>query len=211
MDTGADITLIGPEAFKRIAPVAKLHRRNFKPSDKTPKTYDQKTFHIDGWIDVDISFQERVIKTPVYVKMDPKEQLLQSEGVCRQLGVVTCHNSVVPGQQQIEAKGSGREVYVPTVRVMQMKTVKLKPDDSAVKFVGGDDGVRVEGGACGTGSGTNGDVHQADSVHPRWNKRKQMADRPGPTGEGGGFRGEFGQGTGRGRDRKKHRFYAGIL
>ena len=64
VDTGADITLIGPEAFKRIAAVAKLHRHNFKPLDKTPRTYDQKTFHIDGQIDMDISFQECIIKTP---------------------------------------------------------------------------------------------------------------------------------------------------
>ena len=31
------------------------------------------------------------MKTPVYIKMDAKEQLLLSEGVCRQLGVVTYH------------------------------------------------------------------------------------------------------------------------
>ena len=48
VDTGADITLIGAEAFKRIATVAKLHRRDFKRPDKTPRTYDQKTFRIDG-------------------------------------------------------------------------------------------------------------------------------------------------------------------
>ena len=91
VDTGADIALIGPEAFGRIAAVAKPHQRDFKTPDKIPKTYDQKTFHIDGQIDVDISFQEHAMKTPVYVKMDAKELFLLSEGVCRQLGVVTYH------------------------------------------------------------------------------------------------------------------------
>ena len=55
VDTGADITLIGEEAFKRIATVAKLRRQDFKRPDKTPRTYDQKTFRIDGRFDVDIT------------------------------------------------------------------------------------------------------------------------------------------------------------
>ena len=29
--------------------------------------------------------------TPIYIKMDAADQLLLSEGVCRQLGVVTFH------------------------------------------------------------------------------------------------------------------------
>ena len=72
VDTGADITLIGAEAFKRIATVAKLCQRDLKRPDKTSWTYDQKTFHIDGRIDVDITFQESTMRTPVYVKMDAK-------------------------------------------------------------------------------------------------------------------------------------------
>ena len=80
VDTGAGITLIGPEAFKTIAAVAKLHPCDFKLPDKTPRIYDQKTFHIDGRIDMDIFFEEHTMKTPVYVKIDAKEHLLLSEG-----------------------------------------------------------------------------------------------------------------------------------
>ena len=102
VDTGADITRIGAEAFKTVA---KLRQRDFKRPDKTPWTYDQKTFRIDGRIDVDITFQESTMRTPVYIKMDTKEQLLLSEGVCRQLGIVTYHREVVPGKG--EAGGGG--------------------------------------------------------------------------------------------------------
>ena len=42
------------------------------------------------------------MKTPVYVNMDAKEQLLLSEGVCRQLGIVTYHGAVSPGQEEGE-------------------------------------------------------------------------------------------------------------
>ena len=140
------------------------------PQNKTPRTYDQKTFRIDGRIDVDISFQQHTMKTPVYIKMDAKEQLLLSEGVCRQLGVVTYHPSVVPGQQGTGANCTGSEVCVPTVRVMLMKTLKLKPDESAVvnaKLVSGDDGARgVEGDASGADLGTNGEAHHADKTLP---------------------------------------------
>ncbi len=98
VDTAADITIVGAEAFKRIAFVAKLRRRDFKPADKTPRTYDQKAFHLDGRVELDVTFQEHTMKTTVYVKMDAKEQLLLSEGVCRQLGIVSYHRAVSPGQ-----------------------------------------------------------------------------------------------------------------
>jgi hypothetical protein len=34
------------------------------------------------------------MKTPIYVKMDAFDQLLLSEGVCRQLGIVSYHPDV---------------------------------------------------------------------------------------------------------------------
>ena len=91
VDTGADITIIGAEVFKRIAAVANLRKSDFKPPNKTRCTYKQMTFHIDSRVDLDVTFQGRTMKTPIYVKMDAREQLLLSEGVCRQLGIVTYH------------------------------------------------------------------------------------------------------------------------
>ena len=40
---------------------------------------------LDGKIDLDITFCGTTTKTPVYVKLNAPEQLLLSEGVCRQL------------------------------------------------------------------------------------------------------------------------------
>ena len=135
VDTGADITIVGAEAFKRIATVARLHQRDFKKPDKIPRTYDQNTFHIDGRVDLDITFQDCTMKTPVYVKMDAKEQLLLSEGVCRQLGIVTYHRDVEPGQKVAgdeRGNGVGGEVCIPTVRVTLVQTVRLKPGGNTV-------------------------------------------------------------------------------
>ena len=36
---------------------------------------------MDGMIEVDIEFQDKAMKTPIYVKMDAPEELLLSEGV----------------------------------------------------------------------------------------------------------------------------------
>ena len=69
VDSGADITIIGGEAFKQVAAVARLRKRDFNPPDKTLKTYNQQTFRLDGRMDLDIAFQDRTMKTPVYVKM----------------------------------------------------------------------------------------------------------------------------------------------
>ena len=40
VDTGADITIMGAEVFKRLAAVVKLRRHDFKPADRTPHTYN---------------------------------------------------------------------------------------------------------------------------------------------------------------------------
>ena len=97
MDTAADITIVGPEVFKCIATVTKLRGRDIKPVDKTPRTYDQRTFHLDDRLDLDITFDGQTMRTPIYLKIDAKEQLLISKGVCRQLGIVNYHKEVLPG------------------------------------------------------------------------------------------------------------------
>ena len=56
VDSGSDITILGGEMFKRVATVAKLHKEDFKPPDKRPRTYNQQAFRIDGKIEVDVSF-----------------------------------------------------------------------------------------------------------------------------------------------------------
>ena len=37
VDSGADITIIGGTLFKRVAAVARLKKRDFRPSDKVPR------------------------------------------------------------------------------------------------------------------------------------------------------------------------------
>ena len=120
-DTAADITIVGAETFKRIAAVAKLRKRDLKPDDQT-------IFRLDGRLDIDITFQEQTMKTPVYVKMDANEQLLLSEGMCRQLGIVQYHEQVSPG-------GNQKPVCVPMVRVHLVQTVKLRPNESLMAEV----------------------------------------------------------------------------
>ena len=39
VDTGADITIMGPKLFKKVAMFSKLKKRQFKEPDKVPHTY----------------------------------------------------------------------------------------------------------------------------------------------------------------------------
>lgn len=100
-----------------------------------------------------ISLSRGAQNTPIYVKMDAKEQLL-SEGICRQLGIIQYHKEVTPGQGGGVKESSvgddvGGEVRVPTVRVTLVQSIKLRPEESAVvevKLVGNG---AVGGGVCG--------------------------------------------------------------
>lgn len=62
------------------------------------------------------------MKTDMYVKMDASEPLLLSEGVCRQLGIVTYHPEVSTSQPQSPAIDA--EVRVPTVKIQLLQSVK---------------------------------------------------------------------------------------
>ena len=92
VDIGADITIMGQEIFK-VASVARL-KKNLKKPDKTPYAYNQQSFSLDGMMSMDITFNDVTLTTPVYIKLDSKDQLLLSKGVCRQLGIVQYHPKV---------------------------------------------------------------------------------------------------------------------
>ena len=47
IDSGADITIIGGALFKKVATIARLKRRDLRPADKVPWTYDQRP--LDEW------------------------------------------------------------------------------------------------------------------------------------------------------------------
>ena len=128
VDTAADITIMGGKLFALVASTARLKKRNFRKPDKVPRNYDGREFWLDGCMEMDITFQDKTLTTTVYIKMDAIDQLLLSEGVCRQLGIVTYHPSLVTGRAP---KKKGTPV-VPSIRVSLMQTVKLLPNQSAV-------------------------------------------------------------------------------
>ena len=87
IDSGSDLTIpiLGGEAFRRVAAAARLKkRRQWQPLDKTPRTYDGRTFTLD------VTFNGTK-----NVKMDASVQLLLAEGVCRQLNIISYHLKVV--------------------------------------------------------------------------------------------------------------------
>ncbi len=107
VDSGADITILGGEIFKRVADVVKLRKKDFKPPDRTPHNYNRQPFHLDRHVDLEVAFQDKTMKNPVYVKTDAPEQLLFSEGVCHQLIILTYHPEVLaeePGRKAGEEK-----------------------------------------------------------------------------------------------------------
>ena len=63
--------------------------------------------------------------TDIYVKMDASEPLLLSEGVCRQLGIVSYHPEVDASQPQDRAAAD--RANVPAVRVQLVQSIKLPP------------------------------------------------------------------------------------
>ena len=136
VDSGADITIVGKQLFQTIAAVSKLKKRDCKKPDKIPKTYDRKPFTLHGKLELDIMFAERKMTTPVYVKMDPCDQLLLSEGVCRQLRVLQYYPFVLQcsgEDDSVELAGKSKvqsseaTTMVPTVQVRLLQSQAVPP------------------------------------------------------------------------------------
>ena len=67
IDRGVDITIMGQDLFAKVAAAARLRKKNFSKLDKVPRTYDQNTFHLDGCMDMDLSFADKTMWTTVYI------------------------------------------------------------------------------------------------------------------------------------------------
>ena len=88
LDSGSDITIVGGSLFKEVATEVKLRKSQFQKSSKTPYTYDGKPFDLHGQMQLDLTFHDTTMRTTVFIKMDAVDQLLLSEGVCNQLGII---------------------------------------------------------------------------------------------------------------------------
>ena len=134
IDSGADISIIGGSMFKKVAATARLRKKHFKPVDKVACSYDHRPFHLDGQMDLEISFNDQSMVTPVYIKMDAPEQLLLSEGVCRQLGILSYHPDVQVwrgGRKKVKTPPHSK-AQVPSVRVRLLQTIQVPPSRSVV-------------------------------------------------------------------------------
>ena len=142
LDSGADISIIGGNLFRKVATAARLKKRDLKTADKVPRTYDQRSFALHGRMDLDISFGDRTLRTPVYIKLDAHDQLLLSEGVCHQLGLIAYHEDVEcwrGGRKQasqlrapspLPAGEVVSDASIPMVRVQLVHSVNLLPHQS---------------------------------------------------------------------------------
>ena len=105
-------------------------------------------------MDPDISFLNKTMNTPVYVKMDAHEPLLLSEGVCRQMGIISYYPEVqprkssisdspgpVPEVQKNEQTKSSPKCLVPTIRIQMVQSVKLPPKQTVMVDVKLSDGI----------------------------------------------------------------------
>ena len=137
IDTAADITIIGGTLFQKVANVVKLKKKNFKPPDITPHTYDQRFFKLDGRMKLEVEFGGKTIETIVYIKMDAREQLLLSEGVCCQLGIVLYHPEVQiwHGSRNEGTHIESNTEIVPLVTAKLVNSVQVLPQQCSVVLV----------------------------------------------------------------------------
>ena len=62
VDTAADITIMSGKLFA-LAAAAKLRKCDFKKPDRVPRNYDGKEFHLDGCMEMDLTFHDITLTT----------------------------------------------------------------------------------------------------------------------------------------------------
>ena len=88
-------------------------------------------------MDLDVTFNDTTIKTPVYIKMNAPDQLLLSKGIYHQLGIISYHPDVEVwrGGKLKNKKKTPATAQVPTVHVRLLQTTRVPPHQSAVVAV----------------------------------------------------------------------------
>ena len=78
-----------------------------------------------------MSFGDKVMKTSIYLKRDAHDQLL-SEGVCRQLGIISYNPFAEPWRGGNKASLLVKEVKVPRVTVRLVTSLRLLSRTGAI-------------------------------------------------------------------------------
>ena len=76
-------------------------------------------------MDLDITFDSKTMHTAVYIKMDSRDPLLLSEGVCHQLDIISYHLDVEDTTPQ--GNRQHKQPVVPSVRIKLIHAVRLPP------------------------------------------------------------------------------------
>lgn len=94
INTGADVIIVNGSLFTKIATAATLKQRDFQHANKVTQICNQQCFKLDGRMNLDITFGDRTMYTPVFIKMDAHAPYFyQKECMCNQLGIVVYHQS----------------------------------------------------------------------------------------------------------------------
>ena len=91
-------------------------------------------------MDVTISFESHNIKTIIYVKLQAPDQLLLSESVCRELGIVKYHSLVDSAESEVMEESHSRQKEKEndnksentTAKVKMIHTVRIPANHAAV-------------------------------------------------------------------------------
>jgi len=89
-------------------------------------------------MELEVEFGDKTMKTVVYIKMDALDQLLLSEGVCRQLGIVMYHPDVqvwCGGKNNGSPTESKDIVSVPMVRAKLVNSIRVLPQQCSLVSV----------------------------------------------------------------------------
>ena len=116
VDSGADITIIGGELFKRVAAAAKLRKKDLKKPDRVPHTYDRRPFQLHGRIDLEIVFDGKVITTPVYIKRTQRSHCYCLKEYVTNLALF---HTIVPLRGGEEGRVAARKCRSPLMQVLK--------------------------------------------------------------------------------------------
>ena len=83
-------------------------------------------------MDIEISFDGKVLRTPIYIKMDAYDQLVL---MCSQLGIVGYHRDVWLGRKlEMETEKAKPEQQIKDAPVLSVKQVRTMREAILTKF-----------------------------------------------------------------------------
>ena len=128
VDPGSSASIMSYALFEKIGPRAGIQAGDLRPADAVLRTYSRNQIAISGQVDLEFTWKEKTIASPVYLRADKEdgEPLLLGTNIIFPLGLIQPAPGVEARVSKAKSGGGGTVRLVKAERIPQESGMLVK-------------------------------------------------------------------------------------